>query len=113
MLFIGTEKYPGRTAFRTSMPMEGYQRLYSKPYELLLISEFSFRVIRSDRFVISSSTLTVDEYVDREKNVGHSDTRCEKEDSWQFMTSKLVMNPEYAGSKFLRFSRYAFRHKES
>ena len=105
MLFIGTEKYPSQTAFRTlSMPMEEaptlIQQVTIRTTFDIKNSAFKEGLDRFAHFFINP--LLSDEYVDREKNAVHSEYQMQKkEDSWrQFMTSKLAMNPEYAGSKF-------------
>ena len=106
MLFIGTEKYPEPDSFQNFINANGGA---TNAYTASDHTNYFFDIKNSafkeglDRFAhFFINPLLSDEYVDREKNAVHSEYQMQKkEDSWrQFMTSKLAMNPEYAGSKF-------------
>tara|TARA_B100002052_G_scaffold299088_1_gene335200 strand:+ start:1288 stop:4155 length:2868 start_codon:yes stop_codon:yes gene_type:complete len=106
MLFIGTEKYPEPDSFQNFINANGGG---TNAYTASDHTNYFFDIKNSafkeglDRFAhFFINPLLSDEYVDREKNAVHSEYQMQKkEDSWrQFMTSKLAMNPEYAGSKF-------------
>ena len=106
MLFIGTKKYPEPDSFQNFINANGGG---TNAYTSSDHTNYFFDIKNSafkeglDRFAhFFINPLLSDEYVDREKNAVHSEYQMQKkEDSWrQFMTSKLAMNPEYAGSKF-------------
>ena len=103
MLFIEPRNTRAGQLSELYHPMEEVPRLYSNHTNYFFDIKNSAFKEGLDRFAhFFINPLLSDEYVDREKNAVHSEYQMQKkEDSWrQFMTSKLAMNPEYAGSKF-------------